>query len=108
MVVQNSIKHRYLWLLAPLLRWPTLLPLSMAYLCGTLHACSCISVVLKFCTIPETLQKYHWVQDDTTEAAILLKKKQRADENQDYEVELATLAERNRTQGKFTTMWGTC
>lgn len=43
------------------------------------------------------LHEYHQVRDDTTEAALLLQKRNKElIKNQDYEVELATLAERNR------------
>lgn len=43
------------------------------------------------------LHEYHQVRDDTTETALLLQAKNRElIKNQDYEVELATLAERNR------------
>lgn len=43
------------------------------------------------------LLEYHQVRDDTTEAALLLREKNRELlKNQDYEVELATLRERNR------------
>lgn len=45
----------------------------------------------------QLLHEYHQVRDDTTEAALLLQEKNRnLMKNQDYEVELATLAERNR------------
>lgn len=45
----------------------------------------------------QLLQKYHLVRDDTTETALILRQKnQELMKNQDYEVELATLAERNR------------
>lgn len=43
------------------------------------------------------LREYHQVRDDTTETAILLQEKNKQlMKNQDYETELATLAERNR------------
>lgn len=45
----------------------------------------------------QLLHEYHQVRDDTTETALLLQEKNRElIKNQDYEVEVATLAERNR------------
>lgn len=94
-MVQNSIKHRYLWLL-PLLRGLHS-PSRLAWLTCAALCMLAVYLELQSAQYQKLLQKYHRVQDDTTEAAILLKQKNKElMKNQDYEVELATLAERNR------------
>lgn len=86
---------RFLWLL------PLLLGLS-SQKPQTWFACAALSGLAALLRIQENryrnlLHKYHQVRDDTTEAALLLKQKnQELMKNQDYEVELATLTERNR------------
>lgn len=86
---------RWLWVLPLLPGILTRSPLSW-------WACAILSVLAVFLytqadRYEKLLYEYHQVRDDTAEAAILLRDKNRElMKNQDYEVELATLAERNR------------
>ncbi len=93
-------KRRWKWLLFlpafSLLRSVTLFSPLSCYYCVVL---SLLAVFLCFQQqkYENLLLKYHQVRDDTAETAILLREKNRELlRNQDYEVELATLAERNR------------
>lgn len=86
---------RFLWLLPLLAKLPTLEPSSWL-------SCALLTVLAVFLRVQDNkyqslLHKYHQVRDDTTETALLLKQKnQELMKNQDYEVALATLTERNR------------
>ncbi|MDO4272756.1 MAG: histidine kinase [Eubacteriales bacterium] len=92
---QKNLYLRGLWLL-PLLRCLTTETPAALISCTILCILACI-LVQKTSQYEQLLKEYHQVRDDSTEAAMLLQK-QNKDllKNQDYEVELATLAERNR------------
>lgn len=92
--VQN-IWLRFLWVF-PLLK--SLTRLEPASFVENVALCA-LAVLLSHRTAcyDGLIQEYHQVRDDTTEATMLLEKRNKElIKNQDYEVELATLAERNR------------
>lgn len=91
----KQIWHRWFWIiplltgiitLEPLLLWTsTMLCILAVFLCTQSRQ------------YQQLLHEYHQVRDDATETALLLQEKNRElIKNQDYEVEVATLAERNR------------
>lgn len=91
----KQLWNRWLWVI-PLLPGIILLnPLSLWIF--TALCVLAISLCRQAQQYDRLLQEYHRVRDDTVEAAILLREKNRElMKNQDYEIELATLAERNR------------
>lgn len=92
---QTFQQCRYLWLF-PLLRGLTLQPPLTFFTCAALCVLA-VYLELQFARYQNLLQEYHRVRDDTTETALLLRQKNtELIKSQDYEVELATLAERNR------------
>lgn len=100
LAVYDGFSDKILWkqvlCLLPLLRWLTVQTASGFFFCLTLCMLAAVLSVRtnKYHTL---LKEYHHVRDDTTEAALLLKKQNRElIKNQDYEIELATLKERNR------------
>lgn len=92
---QKDTRVRYLWILPLFKGLSGQGPIDFiltAVLCGLAillsHRTRCYNTLVN---------EYHQVRDDTTEAALLLQKRNKElIKNQDYEVELATLAERNR------------
>ena len=92
---QKELWCRMLWILPLLRSIPSLTPaefFSCILLC-------LLAALLSLRTIKydALLKEYHQVRDDTTETALALQEKNKElIKNQDYEVELATLQERNR------------
>ena len=92
---QEDIRLRFLWVL-PLLR-----SLSAQEPLTFLLSAALCALGMLLChrtrSYDTLMHEYHQVRDDTTEAALLLERRNKElIKNQDYEVELATLAERNR------------
>lgn len=94
-VMQNPFPTRFLWIF-PLLQGISEHP-PLTWLSCTVLCILAASLRLQSERYRQLLSKYHQVRDDTTETAILLKQKNKElIKNQDYEIEVATLAERNR------------
>lgn len=92
---KKEIWSRWFWIL-PLLSGIVVLPPLSWWSCAILSVLA-VYLFIQAQKYESLLLEYHQVRDDTTEASILLQEKNRElIKNQDYEVELATLAERNR------------
>lgn len=87
--------QRFLWLL-PLLSG-LVLTKPLLWLSCTLLCLLAVFLQRQEARYEQLLHEYHQVRDDITETALLLQEKNKELlKKQDYEVELATLAERNR------------
>lgn len=92
---QKELWLRFLWIL-PLLRCLSRETPAIFISCAALCVLSAV-LARRTSQYDQLLKTYHQVRDDSTEAALLLQKQNKdLIKNQDYEVELATLAERNR------------
>lgn len=92
---QKAMWIRIIWLL-PLLKN---LPGTSPYIVFSSAALCVLAILLAHRTFQyeELLTRYHQVRDDITETALLLQSRNKElQKRQNYEVELATLAERNR------------
>lgn len=94
-IMLSPFLSRFLWIF-PILQGISVHPPLTSFSCAALCVLA-VSLRLQSERYRKLLSEYHQVRDDTTETAILLKQKNKElIKNQDYEIEVATLAERNR------------